>query len=849
MPESKTDTGANSTNKEKQGDGSSDDMEMNTDGGDTPSSYKSTDPPQQTAEQEKNGDDKKGDKDKKGDEQTHLQSTVLRHGIFDFHQTDDRGLATCPFVFVPKGYDFRTKKGMQGIFKALDIDFPEFVFSFAANKCLSSQYEKKSIEDWYALESKSSGGIFNTKMAKESESVYAAKETRDEKEAFALKVLSAIPHEGSLFLISKPYGGNLLSRLGIEAATEKDINTLGLLTIDKDGSRSNMITWLGEKNDSKGTITKWGYDSRRKFIDAEMFTKVKGNDYCVPLGDEVKSKFKIEAMADYTNAEQDFYHRHCTQNVAVRPFIPGLLADECTHRLVFEKQESLDDFQKELEESIWSAVFASGNSSSELKAVSKSIEKSLPIIVLQDTGPVSDIVFEIERKRSASEIRESFKEYIKESKKLESMKRDEEKKSNQEPKDAFDKLYDEDEMQSNKKCCLFRRWEYQEQKILVDECWKKVIKDLRKLVEYLKFIDYKEDEKVIAGNVDREFEGSIEDARRDSFDKTSKDLQEEYGDIIDKALIEIDEKSIKKNDVTSWILKTRNASNILLHPLLTHKDYLDQMKEIEDEASSECQDVLDLQKSRSSPHPIRLAYTLMSEMHHNGSFNHICVIPSPNSSEDISRVQIRDRIMTLMGRDFSNDEPKGYELDREAIAHNRELQSKLKRASLRYYWMGFILSLLVISFTIVSILFSSRPWEGEVKKDLGDSELSPSAAPSISSFPSASPSTTSSTSSASPSSEPPKMKIENSVLAPLVITFVLTVFQSLDQILIPMTKYSRFRLAVAHLQSEEYRFRTRIGEYKPLYGGGINNLGEARDKFLKNSADVFTSCMDSEANE
>ena len=64
-----------------------------------------------------------------------------------------------------------------------------------------------------------------------------------------------------------------------------------------------------------------------------------------------------------------------------------------------------------------------------------------------------------------------------------------------------------------------------------------------------------------------------------------------------------------------------------------------------------------------------------------------------------------------------------------------------------------------------------------------------------------------------------------------------------------MTKYSRFRLAVAHLQSEEYRFRTRIGEYKPLYGGGINNLGEARDKFLKKSADVFTSCMDSESNE
>lgn len=793
---------------------------------------------QKTANEDKQGDDRK---------EKHLQSKVLRHGIFDFHQTDERGLATCPFVFVPKGYDFRTKKGMQDIFKALDIDFPEFVFSFAANKYLSSQYEKKSIEDWYALESKSSDEILNTKMAKESESVYEAKKTRDEKEAFALKVLSAIPHEGSLFLISKPYGGNLLSRLGIEAATEKDIKTLGLLTIDKDGSRSNMITYLpkdenGTKDKSYGEITKWGYDSRRQFINPEQFTKVKENEFCVPIHDEVK--LKIEAMADYTDAEQDFYHRHCTQNMAVRPFIPGLLADECTHRLVFEKQESLDDFQKELEESVWSAVFASGNSSSELKAVSKSIEKSLPIIVLQDTGPVSDIVFEIERKRSASEIRESFKEYNKESKKLESMKRDEEKKSIQEPKDAFDKLYDEDEMQSNKKCCLFRRWEYQEQTILVDESWKKVIKDLRKLVEYLKFIDYKEDEKVNTGIVDpgivdREVEESIEDARRDSFDKTSKDLQEEYGDIIDKALKEIDEKSIKKNDVTSWILKTRNASNILLHPLLTHKDYLDQMKEIEDEASSECQDVLDLQKSRSSPHPIRLAYTLVSEMHHNGSFNHICVIPSPNSSEDISRVEIRDRIMTLMGRDFSNDEPKGYELDREAIAHNRELQTKLKRASLRYYWMGFILSLLVISFTIVSILLSSRPWKGEVKKDLGDSELSPSAAPSISSFPSM---------SSSPSSEPTKMKIEHSVFEPL-FTFVLTVFQSLDQILIPMTKYSRFRLAVAHLQSEEYRFRTRIGEYKPLYGGGINNLGEARDKFLKNSADVFTSCMDSEANE
>ena len=64
-----------------------------------------------------------------------------------------------------------------------------------------------------------------------------------------------------------------------------------------------------------------------------------------------------------------------------------------------------------------------------------------------------------------------------------------------------------------------------------------------------------------------------------------------------------------------------------------------------------------------------------------------------------------------------------------------------------------------------------------------------------------------------------------------------------------MTKYSRFRLAVAHLQSEEYRFRTRIGEYKPLYGGGINNLGEAREKFLVNSADIFKKCMESEANE
>ena len=111
------------------------------------------------------------------------------------------------------------------------------------------------------MESKSSDEILNTKMAKESESEYEANETRDEKEAFALKVLSAIPHQGSLFLISKPYGGNLLSRLGIEAATEKDIKTLGLLTIDKDGSRSNMITYLpkdenGKKDKSYGEITK-----------------------------------------------------------------------------------------------------------------------------------------------------------------------------------------------------------------------------------------------------------------------------------------------------------------------------------------------------------------------------------------------------------------------------------------------------------------------------------------------------------------------------------------------------------------------------------------------------------------
>ena len=131
--------------------------------------------------------------------QSREQMKALRTGRFHFEQTDVSGDTGGDFVFVPKYYNFDEEDSLEKIFKALKTEFPKFVFNFGNNNCLSPYPKNKSNQSSHL---------------------------------WVENILSTIPSEGVMFLIARPYGGNLLSQIAVEVADRKKIRSLALLSCE-----------------------------------------------------------------------------------------------------------------------------------------------------------------------------------------------------------------------------------------------------------------------------------------------------------------------------------------------------------------------------------------------------------------------------------------------------------------------------------------------------------------------------------------------------------------------------------------------------------------------------------------
>ena len=195
---------------------------------------------------------------------------ALRHGKFEFRNDDSLELSFCDedFIFVPRGYDFEAKDSIVDIFKALDTDFPDFIFHFGFNNGPTPYNEMSQDEK--------------------------LKERNNER--WIQEVLSTIPNEGVMFLIARPYGGNVLSRIATHAAIKTKTRRLALLCCEPEPDedheiterqkferKSNYMRRMVKKEDS----TKEGESKYEK--DEMEFLKYKHfKDRIVPIGDEIK---------------------------------------------------------------------------------------------------------------------------------------------------------------------------------------------------------------------------------------------------------------------------------------------------------------------------------------------------------------------------------------------------------------------------------------------------------------------------------------------------------------------------------------------------------------------------------
>jgi len=369
----------------------------------------SASPVSRNDESQSNGEVKQEFEECAVDLSPHETKRVLRNGKFKFQQTDASGETVGDFVFVPDAFDFTGKEGMMQILSALDIEAPTFAFRVDANYGLAPENEEnmRTIEDWANWAKEISKKPHPTKKRADP-SPKTVKESGNE--VWIQSILESVSPDGSMFLITEPYGGNSLARIAAEAASRKNIISLALLTCEDDWS-VNSISYVplknanGAKTNNHKEFHLTGVDPKRRLVPSEFFISHSLNNstnVCtVPMGEMPKHAIKVDF--DYTEEEKRTA-RNCRKGIC----IPGILADECSHCLVFEKRSSLLKFRKTFSQIFKCGVLATGDSKSEMELVYDALFDSAPLIILEGTGPVANIVKQYRDGKSDGEVGEFF---------------------------------------------------------------------------------------------------------------------------------------------------------------------------------------------------------------------------------------------------------------------------------------------------------------------------------------------------------------------------------------------------------------------------------------------------------
>ncbi len=330
-------------------------------------------------------------------------------------------------VFVPVDYEFKDFDQLKAIFDALGISpMPDLVFSFDKNNGIVPSENKKNLEGWKAFW-KDEGGerpeaftLFSDQLllqdkpsspgiAKEDINAFAKNDSEEiiKVESHVENILKAIADDfkKTLFLITEPFRGNALSEFACKAANGSRNNTpaLGLFdvgsnkaisggdftvlmdTTGRDKEYEGLYQAMKEKIEASKNQSTLAWDSRMSEKENEFRLPVPRSifELCtVPLGDTPRSVIKIDC--DFTEYEKKLYDK----NNRVQ-HIPGGLANECSHLLVFATRDQKLEFIKHFSDASAMGHFASGSTECEMKLAVKALNQGKPLFVLAGTGEFS----------------------------------------------------------------------------------------------------------------------------------------------------------------------------------------------------------------------------------------------------------------------------------------------------------------------------------------------------------------------------------------------------------------------------------------------------------------------------
>ena len=327
------------------------------------------------------------------------RQVALRTGTFQFDDDNTHG----DFVYVPRGFDFTTQKGIDEILSALDIRPPDLVFQFETNYGVAPNEFHSELK---AFHQERKDHISDCKWKEgdhlifpdpKSDKVKYEMLIKEEVVQTILDTLSeACAQTSALYLILEPHAGNVFSKFACQAAKKKGVPSLGLF-VTSHNSKSQFSVVCGKgtsKENTKFSTIKWGdrLDYQRKEIPVTTF---KESDYVVSKGDRPKYAIRISCQLTEYEMEYRDAHRHFS--------LPSGLANACSHRLVFEDSGDKESFANIFMSRFVTGFLVAGSGIQDLMKATSCLYGGRPLFVLRKTGLAADAM--------ASLI--DFREYLK----------------------------------------------------------------------------------------------------------------------------------------------------------------------------------------------------------------------------------------------------------------------------------------------------------------------------------------------------------------------------------------------------------------------------------------------------
>ena len=210
----------------------------------------------------------------------------------------------------------------------------------------------------------------------------------------------------TLFLITKPFKGNTLSEIACSAAaaSRNRTVTLGLFHTDNDNSGGNF-TVLKDITGEKMSLTEY---EQKLVTNARERSHDKFSSAWKDRTDTSKSQFRMSVPSSIFELDcvakgevpqkairvdcnfSDFERKVYNQNRHVQ-HIPGGLARECSHRLVFTSSRQKKAFVRAFSEFYATGYFACGGTHSEMLTAIRALKNGQPLFVIEGTGAVATV--------------------------------------------------------------------------------------------------------------------------------------------------------------------------------------------------------------------------------------------------------------------------------------------------------------------------------------------------------------------------------------------------------------------------------------------------------------------------